>query len=156
SALDATPGAWRTYVRTAYGALACCHLQRGELDQAERALSAIAHPDEQSNIHRPFLLEVRAQLRLAQIRPEEALEDALEAGRLLASEDAGASPGVIAWRSTAALAHLALGDRSRAAELAGEELAEARRLGITRVAIRDLRVLGLSERGERGLELLAE
>ena len=31
AALDARPSGCRTYVRTAYGALACCHIHRGEL-----------------------------------------------------------------------------------------------------------------------------
>ena len=37
-----------------------------------------------------------------------------------------------------------------------EELELARASGITRVMVRDLRVLGLAERGNRGLELLGE
>jgi DNA-binding NarL/FixJ family response regulator len=63
---------------------------------------------------------------------------------------------VAAWRSTAALAHLALGDAASARELASQELEQARAAGVTRVVIRDLRVLGLVERGERGLELLEQ
>jgi DNA-binding NarL/FixJ family response regulator len=156
AALDARPAGCRTYVRTAYGALALCHLQRGQLDHAQTALSLIDQPPVQDTIHLPFLLDVRAQLRLAQLRPREALADATESGRLLRSEYGVASPGAVAWRSTAALAHLALGGRAQAHELASEELEQASRSGIARVAIRDLRVLGLATRGARGLDLLAE
>jgi DNA-binding CsgD family transcriptional regulator len=99
------------------------------------------------------LLDVRAQLRLAQLRPEEALDDATKAGGLL-EEDV--SPGALAWRSTAALAHLALGDAEGARGLATEELMQARRFETTRVVIRDLRVLGLAERGEPAIILLRE
>jgi DNA-binding CsgD family transcriptional regulator len=156
AALDARPAGCRTYVRTAYGALACCHIQRAELAHAETALTFIGHPQVESSVHVLFLLDVRAQLRLAQLRPEAALRDALDAGRRLQEHYGISSPGGVAWRSTAALANLALGDRVRAHDLASEELELARAAGITRVVIRDLRVLGLAERGKRGLELLAE
>src|SRR5438874_939500 len=79
----ARPAGCRTYVRTAYGALACCHIQRGELAHAETALTIIGHPQVESSIHLLFLLDVRAQLRLAQLRPDAALQDALDAGRRL-------------------------------------------------------------------------
>jgi DNA-binding NarL/FixJ family response regulator len=156
AALDARPAGCRSYVRTAYGAIALCQLQGGRLELAESALTLIEQPQAEEPIHRPFLLDARAQLRLAQLRPADALADATEAGRQLQSEHAVASPGAVAWRSTAALAHLALGQRVRARELASEELELARRSEIGRVVIRDLRVLGLAERGARGLELLAE
>jgi DNA-binding CsgD family transcriptional regulator len=153
AAIDARPEVRETYLRPAYGAIACCHLQRGQLEQAETALSIIDHPSVGESAHLPFLLDVRAQLRLAQLRAGEALEDALEAGHRLGDV---AGPGALAWRSTAALAHLSLGDPERARELAGEELELARGSEITRVVIRDLRVLGLAERGDRGLKLLHE
>lgn len=156
AALDARPAGCRTYVRTAYGALACCHIQRGELAHAETALTFIGHPQVESSIHLLFLLDVRAQLRLAQLRPDAALRDALDAGRRLQDDYGISSPGAVAWRSTAALANLALGERARAQELASEELELARAAGITRVVVRDLRVLGLAERGKRGLQLLTE
>jgi DNA-binding CsgD family transcriptional regulator/tetratricopeptide (TPR) repeat protein len=151
AAVDAHPEGRETYLRPAYGAIACCHLQRGQLEQAELALSIIEHPGLADSTHLPFLLDVRAQLRLAQLRPEEALADAAEAGRRL---DDVASPGALAWRSTIALAHLALGDPDAARELATEELEQARRFDTTRVVIRDLRILGLAERGAPGLTLL--
>ena len=156
AALDARPAGCRTYVRTAYGALACCHIQRAELAHAETALTFIGHPQVESSVHLLFLLDVRAQLRLAQLRPDAALADALDAGRRLQQDYGISSPGGVAWRSTAALANLALGERAQAHELASEELELARAAGITRVIVRDLRVLGLTERGNRGLELLGE
>ncbi len=143
-------------LRTAYGLIACCHVQQGHLAQAETVLAGIDHPDVQDSIHLPFLLDARAQLRFVQLRPREALRDALEAGALLQRELGADSPGAIAWRSTAAFAHLALGEPARARELATEELEYARRTGITRVAIRDLRVLGLAERGSGGIQLLRD
>jgi DNA-binding CsgD family transcriptional regulator len=142
--------------RTAYGALASCMLMRGQLEQAEQALALIGDEEFKASIHHPFLLEVRAQLRLAQRRPEEALKDALRAGRALESDFGVRNPGASAWRSTAALAHVAMGQSSRAEELAADELRRAQGSCVTRVVIRDLRVLGLAVRGSAGIELLEE
>jgi DNA-binding NarL/FixJ family response regulator len=156
AALDGKASGWHSYVRTAYGAIACCHIETGQVEQAETALSIIDHPDVREGAELGFLLDVRAQLRLAQLRPADALDDALAAGAKLDQRFGELSPGVVAWRSTAALAHLALGDPASARELAAEELERARTGGITRVVIRDLRVLGLAERGGTGLELLEQ
>jgi DNA-binding CsgD family transcriptional regulator len=142
--------------RTAYGALASCMLMRGQLEHAEHALALIADEEIEASIHHPFLMEVRAQVRLAQRRPEEAFEDAVRAGCALESDFGVANPGASAWRSTAALAQLAMGHPDRAEELAAEELRRAQASGVTRVVIRDLRVLGLAVRGSAGVELLEE
>ncbi len=154
--LDARPDGWRAYLRTAYAAVALCHLQLGELSQADTALSIIEHPDVRERIHVPSLLDARAQVRLAQHRPREALEDALRAGTELESTLGTSTPGAVAWRSTAALAHLALGHADAARELAAAELDEALRIDIPRLVIRNVRILGLAERGTAGLDLLAE
>ena len=155
-ALDGRPEDSSTYLRAAAGAVAACHLQRGELNQADTALAAIEDPELRNSVRYPCLLDVRAQLRLAQHRPQEALEDANRAGDSLQSEFATDNPGAVAWRSTAALAYLALGEPDRARALVEQELERARRIGVTRVVIRDLRVLGLSRTGKAGLQLLTD
>jgi DNA-binding NarL/FixJ family response regulator len=154
-ALDA-PDDFQANVRTAYGALACCRLQRGQLEQAEKALAILEDEEIRTTVRHACLLEVRAQLRLAQHRPREALEDALRAGQTLESEFGVLNPGAVAWRSTAALAELALGRADRGEELAADELERAQRIGVTRVVIRDLRVLGLAVGGKTGIELLEQ
>jgi DNA-binding CsgD family transcriptional regulator/Tfp pilus assembly protein PilF len=154
-ALDA-PDHVQTNVRTAYGALACCRLQRGELDGAEEALGVIDDDDLRETIRYPALLEMRAQLRLAQHRPDEALADAVRAGELLEQQYGVGNPAAAPWRSTAALAELARGNQDRAEELAAEEFELAQRIGVTRVVIRDLRVLGLAVGGAKGIELLEQ
>ena len=154
--LDARPDRWQTHFRTAYGAVACCHIQRGELEEAERSLVMLDQAPVRAGLRYPFLLDVRAQLRLAQHRPKEALKDATEAGERVQELLGSVSPGVVAWRSTAAIAHLALGQRSRAEEFAAEELAQAQQIGLPRVIIRDLRVLGLAVGGTTGIDLLRE
>jgi DNA-binding CsgD family transcriptional regulator len=152
SALDASCGTH--HIRAAYGALAYCHLFSGELDSAEHALAIIEDRDLTGTPRHAFLLGVRAELRLAQHRPKDALRDALTAGYELEAYAGAVSPGVLPWRSSAALAHLALGDPAKAEPLASEELDAAERAGITRVVVRNLRVLGLVAGGTRGIELL--
>jgi DNA-binding NarL/FixJ family response regulator len=140
----------------ARGALALSQLQREQVQEAETALSVLDDPVTEESIHRSFLLDVRAQLRLAQRRPREALGDATRAGHQLESQYSVTNPGVVAWRSTAALALVAGGDRKRAIEVAAEELEQARQVGVTRVIKRDMRVLGLATGGKEGIELLRE
>jgi len=156
AALDARPDDSGMHIRTAYGALACCHIQRGQLHSAGKALATIDVQEARESSSYPSLLDVRAQLRLAEHRPEEALEDALHAGEMLRSGLAADNPGSVAWRSTAALAHLALGQAGRAAELGHAELKVAQRVGVTRVMMRDLRVLGLAKGGAAGIKLLTQ
>jgi DNA-binding CsgD family transcriptional regulator/tetratricopeptide (TPR) repeat protein len=155
TALDAPDPLFRTG-RTAYGAVACCRLLRGEIEQAEGALAIINDDETRATIRHPFLLEIRARVRLAQGRAEEALGDALTAGQMLESEFGVTNPGAVAWRSTAALAEIAFGHRGRAEELVAEELELAKAIGVTRVVIRDLRVLGLTVTGKPRIELLEE
>jgi DNA-binding CsgD family transcriptional regulator len=156
AAIDVLPAAGGGYLPTAYAAIAACHIQRGRLTEAESALAVIDHPELHRGDRLPGLLAVRAELRLAQRRPRAALEDAVRAGGLWEAELGPPSPGALPWRAIAAMAHLALGEAGAAHDLAAEELALARELGITRAVIRDLCVLGLVEGGEDGLVLLAE
>jgi DNA-binding CsgD family transcriptional regulator len=63
---------------------------------------------------------------------------------------------VFAWRSSAALAHLQLGDYDEARRLADEEVTLARPLGQPRTLGVALRAAGLTQSGCRGIELLRE
>jgi DNA-binding CsgD family transcriptional regulator len=112
--------------------------------------------DRIDDVDLPVLLDVRAQLRLAQMRPQDALADAMEAGRRSRGARGPMGPGVVAWRSTAALARLGLGEAGRARALAEEELELARARGVRRLIIRDLRILAFAAQGTRSLDLLAE
>jgi DNA-binding CsgD family transcriptional regulator len=156
SAVDGSPAGGPGYLPTAYAAIAGCRLQQGRLQEADSALAVIEHPDLHRGEGLSPLLVTRAELRLAQKRPQDALDDAIEAGRRWAAELGEASPGALPWRSMAAMAHLALGQPDAAGELAAAELARARELNISRVVIRDLTVIGLAQGGDDGLERLAE
>jgi DNA-binding CsgD family transcriptional regulator len=156
TALD-TPALWtRSAPHGVRGALALAHIEQGRIDQASPALGLLDEAAAVADEDLPLLLDTRAQLRLAQKRPGEALVDALEAGRRLQTVPGGSHPGIVAWRSTAALARLALDEPRGARELAEEELELARAAGLTRVTLRCLRVLGQALTGRRRLELLAE
>ncbi len=156
AAIDVLPAGHIGYLPTAYAVIACCHIQQGRLSEAESDLAVIEHPQLHCGDRLPALLATRAQLRLAQHRPQEALDDAVQAGRLWEEELGAPSPGALPWRAIAAMAHLGLGQTEPARELATAELALARELGVTRAVIRDLCVLGLVEGGDDGIELLAE
>ena len=152
SALDAAEAAGRPSQPALQAARAACLIQLAQL--ASSALIVSATPRDVSEADLPLLLEVRAQLALAGNRPHDALKCALEAGRTAAR---GASqPGFVTWRTTAALAQLALDEPVRARELAEEELELARSGGVTRATLRSLRVLGLASTGIARFDALEE
>ena len=131
-------------------------IERGELDAAERELS---RPDftieDHHTIHFAYYLHARGSLRLAQGRHREALEDLLASGERLHALQAR-NPALVAWRSDAALAYLGLGEQRDAARLAADELELARALGAPRALGVSLRVAGVVQRGEGGVELLRQ
>lgn len=155
-ALSADPEPGRAETDQLNAVAAAAYIQLGQLGQAEAALETLLVSEPIAEIDLPVMLDVRAQLRLAQRRPAEALVDALEAGRRAAGCVPPLHPGMVAWRSTAALARLGLDEAGGAQQLAEEELELARRIDLPRVTLRALRVLALATTGRRRLDLLAE
>ncbi len=96
----------------------------------------------------------RGQLRMAQGRREEALQDFLACGERC--ERLGIVDTLYEWRSEAAIAHAALGHSVEARQLARAVVRTARGFGGPRALGVALRAAGLSEGGERGLGLLGE
>ena len=128
----------------------------GHLDEAARTLPPIADGHELADyIGWNYALYARGLLRAARLEFAPALDDFLACGDRQERWRAR-NPSVLPWRSQAALAQLALGERARALELADEELELARRFGAPRAISVALRTLGLVERGERQIELLRE
>ena len=130
--------------------------ERGEPEAAETADARYRLAEQfPTMVQGGWLLAARGRLRLAELRPAEALGDLLAAGDLFARLRSLSST-TTPWRSDAALAHLALGAPAEARALASEEvtLAQAyhgpRALGIA------LRAAGLAEGGRRGIELLRQ
>ncbi len=101
----------------------------GRLDEAEAAATAAAERRPPPGwIHTLLFWQARGALRLAQQRPDEALDDLIAAGhgwRDLLMEN----PVIACWRPAAAAAHSALGHQAEASLLAGEQLALARKAG---------------------------
>jgi DNA-binding CsgD family transcriptional regulator len=102
-----------------------------------------------------FLRDSNARLHILRGDPARAAEELLASGR---DFDAVGSrnPAFIAWRSSAALAKLQLGERDEALRLAGEDLEVARTWDAPRALGAALRVTGTIEGGDHGLALLEE
>ena len=146
AALTAYAHAGRGSVLAATAALVQALAERGEFEAAEAAL-AVAEADRPpeaigGSYSATLLLNARAKLRLAQGDARAALADALEVGRRQAVMREP-NPAAVDWRSHAALAHAALGQRDAALALAQDELELARRFGAARAVGIALRTLGV-------------
>jgi DNA-binding CsgD family transcriptional regulator len=146
---------WGMFLPTARAFWAMALLERGELDSAERALELEEPERWVDTLPYSAFLDARARLRLLQRRPDEALRDALAAGRLL-DDVHGSALGIVQWRCAAAAAAMAAGDRARAASLCAEDLEFARAGERARETGAALRVAAQLEAGERRIDLLAE
>ena len=133
-------------------------LDLGALDEARSAL-ARGFPDDELENDPGFvyLYAARAQVRLAEGRPHEALADLEIYGRDHDQRGiVNPSAATHAWRTEAALAWIALGRTHEAERLAREELAIARHFGAPRALGRALRVTGLARGGPEGEACLRE
>jgi DNA-binding NarL/FixJ family response regulator len=127
-------------------------LERGRLDEAAAVVELPDAADRQQALS--LLLVTRAEVRLVQGRPAEALADLEEFHRR--HEVAGADNRAAPWRPTAARVLPALGRREEGVAMARDEVELARRWGAPRALGGALRVLGELEDGADGLELLRE
>jgi DNA-binding CsgD family transcriptional regulator len=130
--------------------------ERGELDAAGEHLRRRDLLGELPE-HAMFggLLESRGRWRSITGDPEGALRDLTEAGERHARWGS-ISPAFTSWRSACAVVRLGLGDGEQAAQLVGEELELARRVGLARPIGVGLWASGLIEGGEPGITLLEE
>jgi DNA-binding CsgD family transcriptional regulator len=153
AALESANYGWRQFSRTAQAGLALCLIERGELEQAEEQIFAVGEIDGHRDLEDSFCVGARAELRLTQGRPAEALRDATALGAALGPEIRvlGAPP----WQTIAALASLGLDERRHALELAREARRLADDADVLHDRIRAVRVCGLCEGGAEGLKLLA-
>jgi DNA-binding CsgD family transcriptional regulator len=130
-------------------------IERGELDEAERIIQTVPLEGREGGWDALILRGSRGRLRLAQGDARAALDDLLHCGHRLVGVGA-VNPTLMAWRSSCALAHLALGSRDQALEVAEEELGLARSFGAARAVGIALRSLGLARGPRGGIELLEE
>ncbi|HEX5145626.1 MAG TPA: LuxR C-terminal-related transcriptional regulator, partial [Conexibacter sp.] len=138
----------------AHGWMALAHTDRGEYGQAEELVGA---PDDEEDAHFTYnwALFARGRLALAQGEPQRALDDLLECGRRQLAIPAP-NPGVLPWRSEAAIAAHRVGKLEQAHQLADEELELARAFGSARALGLAQRAFGLVTEGEDGLVLLQQ
>ncbi|HEV8251172.1 MAG TPA: LuxR C-terminal-related transcriptional regulator, partial [Gaiellaceae bacterium] len=137
------------------GVLVVALTDQGELDAAEEALAPLDCEAESGSITAAVLRVARGRLRVAQGRVAEGLEDFLAVGLALTRAQI-TCPSYLPWRSQAALAHLALGEREPARRLADEEVELARAFGTARALAAAKRAAGLVAGGDRGASLLRE
>jgi DNA-binding CsgD family transcriptional regulator len=132
-------------------------LERGELDAAEAMFTKYGLTDVlfPNLLVANFLLDARGRLRCAQRRWREGLDDLLAVGERLQAWEA-TNPASIAWRSSAALAHAALGEHDHARRLSDEEVTLARSFGAPRALGVALRAAGLLHEPPTSIELLSE
>jgi hypothetical protein len=131
-------------------------IDRGELAAGERlAIGDAAQSFAHEGMTDQLMLVARGRLRIAQGRVQQGLADLLSVGRWCEAWGA-LNPGMFAWRSSAAVAALTLGDVNHAHRLAREEVHLARPLGQPRALGIALRAAGLAEGGRQGIELLYE
>ena len=131
---------------------------RGELDEAEAALSLMPATDWPPHLGCLSTLAARGRLRLAQDRPDDALEDLLTVGRQYREWPSFPlnGPAPSHWRSSAALALQRIGDLDQARRLAAEEIEAARAFGTPRATGVALRVAGTVAPAEDAVSLLQE
>jgi DNA-binding CsgD family transcriptional regulator/predicted negative regulator of RcsB-dependent stress response len=135
---------------TAAGVLADTLLERGDFNSARATLTGALTRVAEDQVTSIYLLQVAAQLRLLTSDPAGALDDALHVGRQCMLPGYDQPSGLLPWRSTAALAHAALGDADAARALVADELALTGRLGARRALGIALRAQALVEApGER-------
>ena len=152
--LDAERYGWHQFARAAAAIYALCLLELGDLERAESALRVEEPAGRASDLQDAVALTVRAELRLAQGRAEDALEDALASRRVLG--EANVLTAFTPWQAIAAAAWLALDDTERAAALAQESLRLAERIDVAHERVRALRLIGLCNRDGGGLHTLGE
>jgi DNA-binding CsgD family transcriptional regulator len=146
---------WTTGIQWIGGLYVHIHVERGDLAAARDAL-ALTDGAAPSSMDLPIALFAKATLALAERRPETALADAEAAGRILADGFGIDHPGFVPWQRTAARAAAALGQVSRAKELADALLERARWSGTARALGLALGTQAAVIGGTPGIALLAE
>src|SRR6266851_2951892 len=134
-------------------------IQAGQLEEAEALLETVPLENLPPSLPALLVSVTKAQLRLAQGRPADALREFETCRAAYSAEVWGREMhdnGFLHIRSGSAQALLLLGAPERALELAEAELSDARDFGAPRALGRALRVAGLVRAREEGLAALDE
>jgi DNA-binding CsgD family transcriptional regulator len=134
-------------------------IEAGQLDQAQVLLESLPAAGWSPGVGAVLVPAAWGRLHLAAARPAEAIA-AFESCAAMFSADVWGldirDVGYLHVRSGAAQALLLAGDRPQARQLAEAELADVRVFGAPRALGIALRTAGLSDGGQRGLDLLAD
>ena len=148
---------WLGGVNYVLTALSFALVERGDPSGAERVLREHGMDTGLPRDHSfDVLLMARANVRLAQGRPAEALDDLREVGRRHELGGLRSAYGLLTWRSLAARALAAVGDYDEARQTAEEQLRIARRWGTAGPVAGALRSLAAAEQGEARVDLLTQ
>jgi DNA-binding NarL/FixJ family response regulator len=154
-AIAAERDGWRHFLTSARAQLGWALIELGEVDSAVAQLDQAQVDAGLEQISaQALVLEARARIELIRGEPKRALQSALAAGKVF-TDARISNPSILPWRSRAAIAAGATGDRERAEELLEEELALARRFGAPRPIGVALIAAGIV-RGASGVEALEE
>jgi DNA-binding NarL/FixJ family response regulator len=129
---------------------------QGDLTAATEALERSGLGDEITDYGAwSFFLHSRACLRLAAGDVESAIADLRACGRRM-DQWGAKNPSVVPWRSSLAEALQGTGEEDEAFQLASDEVAVARRVGVPRALGIALRAQGMLASRERGIRVLHE
>ena len=139
-----------------YGFLILAHVERAELDEAQRMLAQSPFPDAlPPNAHLNYFRLGRGRLWIESGEVERGVAELLALGEVTKAVPFD-NPALFAWRRFAVDGLLRLGRMDEARTLADEELAIARRWGARHEIGASLRARGLVEGGAEGRRLLEE
>lgn len=152
--LDTHDLGWSFETTWCAGVLAQARVELGDVPGARRAidLGRGAGP-----VHLPygFLLHASGEVAMAEGDFEAALRDFLESGEHC-DRFSLSNPAVVPWRSGAVAALALLGQRRRAADMAGVDVAHARATGTAHGLGGALRAAAMANEGQDRLDLLCE
>ncbi len=156
-AVEAAEQGWTAALPGARAVLALALLEQGDRPGAAELLSLTDSEGPWRNtVTEAFICHARACLCIIDDEPEGAAEHALDAGRIMVEFLGAVTPAIMPWRSTAATALHAAGDRDGALRLVSEELELARAFGAARPIGVALRTMGVVTGGAAGLGHLEE
>ncbi|HEY7076259.1 MAG TPA: LuxR C-terminal-related transcriptional regulator, partial [Solirubrobacteraceae bacterium] len=157
AALDTLPHRNVWFVAAANGWLGQILVERGAVEEAAGLLAAVEPTVPSDAFSRAPLLRARALVEAARGDHRAALASALELGAALAAFGHTNPPASYPpWRSLAALEHHALAETEEALALAREEVELSRAWAAPVTLGRALRILGLIEGGDEGIERIRE
>jgi DNA-binding CsgD family transcriptional regulator/tetratricopeptide (TPR) repeat protein len=145
------------FAASVHGWLAQILVERGNVDEAAALIDSIEPTVAPEAFARAVVVRGWTLVDAARGDHRAALAHAHELGAVLASfGHTNPSASYPAWRTLAALEHHALGETAEALTLAREEVALARDWGVPSTLGRALRINGVIQSGEDGIELLRE